>query len=56
MTQADADALQRRLVSFAVKIIELVCYLPKTSCRAEYATLGAILGRNGSHPGFIYIL
>ncbi len=30
MSQADADELQRRLVSFAVKIIELVGHLPKT--------------------------
>ena len=31
MSQAAADALQRRLVSFAVKIIELVGHLPKTA-------------------------
>ncbi len=31
MSQAAADALQRRLVSFGVKIIELVGHLPKTS-------------------------
>jgi four helix bundle protein len=31
MSQAAADGLQRRLVSFAVKIIELVGHLPKTS-------------------------
>ena len=31
MSQAAADALQRRMVSFAVKIIEMVGHLPKTS-------------------------
>jgi four helix bundle protein len=31
MAQSAADALQQRLVSFAVKIIELVGHLPKTS-------------------------
>ena len=31
MSQAAADALQWRLVSFAVKIIELVGHLPKTT-------------------------
>ncbi len=30
MSQAAADELQRRLVSFAVKIIERVVHLPKT--------------------------
>ena len=30
MSQAAADEVQRRLVSFAVKIIELVVHLPKT--------------------------
>lgn len=30
MSQATADALQRRLVSFAVKTIDLVGHLPKT--------------------------
>ncbi len=30
MSQTAADELQRRLVSFAVKIIELVVLLPKT--------------------------
>jgi four helix bundle protein len=30
MSQAAADELQRRLVSFAVKIIELAGHLPKT--------------------------
>ncbi len=30
MSQTAADELQRRLVSFAVKIIELVVHLPKT--------------------------
>jgi hypothetical protein len=31
MSQAAADELQHRLVSFTVKIIELVGYFPKTS-------------------------
>ena len=31
MTHAAADALQERLVLFAVKIIDLVTYLPKTT-------------------------
>jgi hypothetical protein len=31
MPQAAADELQRRLVSFAVKITELAGHLPKTS-------------------------
>ena len=30
MSQAAADELQRRLVSFAVRIIELAGHLPKT--------------------------
>ncbi len=30
MSQGAADALQQRLVSFAVKIVELVAHLPKT--------------------------
>jgi four helix bundle protein len=47
MTQAAADALQRRLVSFAVKIIELVGHLPKTSAGRHVS--GQIL-RSGTSP------
>ena len=47
MTQAAADKLQRRLVSFAVKIIELVVHLPKTA--AGRHVLGQIL-RSGTSP------
>ena len=46
MSQAAADALQR-LVSFAVKIIELVGHLPKTS--AGRPVSGQIL-RSGTSP------
>ena len=47
MSQAAADELQRRLVSFAVKIIELVGRLPKTS--AGHHVSGQIL-RSGTSP------
>ena len=47
MSQAAADALQRRLVSFAVKIIELVGHLPKTSAGRHVS--GQIL-RSGTSP------
>jgi four helix bundle protein len=47
MTQTAADALQRRLVSYAVKIIELVARLPKTSAGSHVS--GQIL-RSGTSP------
>ena len=47
MSQAAADELQRRLVSFAVKIIELVGHLPKTPA-GRHAS-GQIL-RSGTSP------
>ena len=47
MSQAAAGALQRRLVSFAVKIIELVGRLPKTSAGRHVS--GQIL-RSGTSP------
>lgn len=47
MTQSTADALQDRLVQFAVKIIELVPHLPKTSAGRHVA--GQILG-SGTSP------
>ena len=47
MSQAAADALQRRLVSFAVKIRELVGHLPKTSAGRHVS--GQIL-RSGTSP------
>src|ERR671931_957629 len=47
MSQAAADSLQRRLVSFAVKIIELVGRLPKTSAGKHIS--GQIL-RSGTSP------
>ena len=47
MSQAAADALQKRLVSFAIKIIELVEHLPKTS--ADRHVSGQIL-RSGTSP------
>ncbi len=47
MSQSAADALQRRLVSFAVKIIELVGHLPKAS--AGHHVSGQIL-RSGTSP------
>ena len=47
MSQAAADALQRRLVSFAVKTIELVGHLPKTSAGRHVS--GQIL-RSGTSP------
>ena len=47
MSQAAADALQRRLVSFAVKIIELVGHLPKISAGRHVS--GQIL-RSGTSP------
>jgi four helix bundle protein len=47
MSQAAADALQRRLVSFAVKIIELAGHLPKTSAGRHVS--GQIL-RSGASP------
>ena len=47
MSQSAADALQRRLVSFAVRIIELVGNLPKTSAGRHVS--GQIL-RSGTSP------
>ena len=47
MSQAAADALQKRLVSFAIKIIELVEHLPKTSAGRHVS--GQIL-RSGTSP------
>ena len=47
MSQAAADALQRRLVSFAVKIIELAGHLPKTSAGRHVSS--QIL-RSGTSP------
>ena len=47
MSQAAADALQQRLVSFAVKIIELVGRLPKTSAGRHVS--GQFL-RSGTSP------
>ena len=47
MSQAAADALQRRLVSFAVRTIELVGHLPKTSAGRHVS--GQIL-RSGTSP------
>ncbi len=47
MTRAAADALQQRLVSFAVKIIELVGYLPEAP--AGHHVSGQIL-RSGTSP------
>ncbi len=51
MSQAAAGALQRRLVTFAVKIIELVGHLPKTS--AGRHVCGQIL-RSGTSPAANY--
>ncbi len=47
MEQAAADALQERLVLFAVKIIDLVPYLPKTTAGRHVA--GQVL-RSGTSP------
>jgi hypothetical protein len=47
MSQAAADELQRRLVSYAVKIIELVGHLPKTP--AGHHVSGQI-PRSGTSP------
>ena len=47
MSQAAADELQRRLVSFAVKIIELAGHLPKTPVGGHVS--GQIL-RSGTSP------
>jgi four helix bundle protein len=47
MSQAAADELQHRLVSFAVKIIELAGHLPKTSAGRHVS--GQIL-RSGTSP------
>ncbi len=47
MAQAAADALQERLVLFAVKIIDLVAYLPKTIAGRHVA--GQVL-RSGTSP------
>ncbi len=47
MSQSAADALQRRLVSFAVKIIELVGHLPRTSAGRHVSS--QIL-RSGTSP------
>jgi four helix bundle protein len=47
MAQAAADALQERLVLFAVKIIDLVTHIPKTTAGRHVA--GQIL-RSGTSP------
>jgi four helix bundle protein len=47
MSQAAADELQRRLVSFAVKIIELAGHLPKTPAGRHVS--GQVL-RSGTSP------
>ena len=47
MAQAAADALQERLVLFAVKIIDLVTCLPKTTAGRHVA--GQVL-RSGTSP------
>ena len=47
MTQAAADALQERLVSFAVRIIDLVAHLPKTTAGRHVG--GQVLG-SGTSP------
>ena len=47
MAQAAADALQERLVLFAVKIIDLVTCLPKTIAARHFA--GQVL-RSGTSP------
>ncbi len=47
MAQAAADALQDRLVLFAVKIIDLVAHLPKTIAGRHVA--GQVL-RSGTSP------
>ena len=47
MSQAAADALQRRSVSFAVRTIDLVGHLPKTSAGRHVS--GQIL-RSGTSP------
>jgi len=47
MSQAAADALQRRLVNFAVKTIELVGHLPKTSAGRH---VSAQILRSGTSP------
>jgi four helix bundle protein len=51
MSQAAADELQRRLVSFAVKIIELAGHLPKTPAGRHVS--GQIL-RSGTSPASNY--
>jgi four helix bundle protein len=51
MSQAAADEIQRRLVSFAVKIIELVGHLPKTPAGRHIS--GQIL-RSGTSPARNY--
>ena len=48
MSQAAADELQRRLVSFAVKIIELVGHFPKTPAGRHVS--GQILRSGTSQP------
>ena len=47
MSQAAADARQRRLVSFAVKIMELVGHMPKTPVGRHVS--GQVL-RSGTSP------
>jgi four helix bundle protein len=47
MTQTVADALQERLISFAVKIIELVAHLPKTIAGRQ---VGGQVLRSGTSP------
>jgi four helix bundle protein len=47
MTQADADAFQERLVLFAVRIIDLVACLPKTTAGRH---VGGQLLRSGTSP------
>jgi len=47
MAQTAADALQERLVSFAVKIINLVAHLPKTTAGRH---VGGQVLRSGTSP------
>jgi four helix bundle protein len=47
MAQAAADMLQERFVSFAVRIIELVTHLPKTTTGRH---VGGQILRSGTSP------
>jgi four helix bundle protein len=51
MTQAAADALQERLVLFAVRIIDLITHLPKTTAGRHVG--GQVLG-SGASPASNY--